>query len=141
MDALSKLIKNSSAAVIRKRVTERVLQTVHVETEKRIFDQGKAAKNQRIGTYSKAYQKTRRRRGYQETRKVVLQAENDMRNDYKFLVLGDNSYGSGFTFDVNYNKSKWVEKTYKKPIFVLTDSEEKLISKLIDKEIEKLLNV
>jgi len=124
---------------LRDKVLRRVLETVHVMTDQRIFRDGIDANGKLIGTYSTSYQKTRRRENYPMSRKVILQATSQMVNDYKFLVLPDGNYGSGFSNDANYDKSIWVEKTYKKPIFELTDSEDKKMEVLLEKELSKYL--
>ncbi|GAG80841.1 unnamed protein product [marine sediment metagenome] len=124
---------------MRDKVLRRVLETVHVMTDQRIFRDGIDANGKLIGTYSTSYQKTRRRENYPMSRKVILQATSQMVNDYKFLVLPDGNYGSGFSNDANYDKSIWVEKTYKKPIFELTDSEDKKMEVLLEKELSKYL--
>lgn len=141
MADLEKLIQRSSAKQIRDKVTQRVLQTIHTITDQRIFRDGIAANGQLIGVYSAEYQKIRQRNNYPTSRKVILQASTDMNDDYKFLVLPNNQYGSGFSNNENFNKSNYVEDTYNKEIFKLTASEEKKLEKLLDKELEKFLNI
>jgi len=138
---LDALIKRSSARQINDKVTRRVLQAVHVMTDQRIFRDGIDANGRLIGVYSQEYQKERRRKNYPTSRKVILQATSQMNNDYKFLVLPGGNYGSGFSNNFNYDKSIFVEKTYNKAIFKLTNSEEKKLVKLMDKELEKFLKV
>jgi len=141
VDDLKNLINRLSVKSIRNKITQRVLQAVHVMTDQRIFRDGIDANGRLIGTYTTEYQKTRRRKSYPISRKVILQATSQMVNDYKLLVFPSNNYGSGFSNSKNYDKSIWVENTYNKDIFKLTQSEEKKMSDLMDKELEKLLNI
>lgn len=149
---LSELIKKTTALNLRDKVLRRVLQTVHVMTDKRIFKTGMDALGKLLGIYSKGYQRTRRkgilyvkkgvkkRNTYPGITKINLQATSQMANDYKFLVLPDGNYGSGFSNTKNYDKSFWVEDTYDVPIFELTDAEDKKMEVLLEKETSKFLS-
>lgn len=143
MAELNELIRRLKVANVHSKVTQRVLQSVHTDTDRRIFRDGIDANSKLIGVYSKSYQKTRRREGYPISRKVILQATSLMVNDYKFLVLQDGNYGSGFSNTKNFDKSEWVEGTYdykKDGIFGLTQSEDKSIDIRMEKELTKFLN-
>ena len=107
-------------------------------TADRIFAKGLAADNAQIGTYSKDYLKTRVKKGYPASSKVILQAERQMANDFSVISSGS-SLGLGFKNQTNADKSGWVEETYKKDIFKHTKDELGTLDKLIDKEIKKLL--
>lgn len=127
---------------VHSKVTQRVLQSVHTDTDRRIFRDGIDANSKLIGIYSKSYQKTRRRKAYPISRKVILQATGQMVNDYKFLVLPDGNYGSGFSNTKNFDKSEWVEDTYeykRDGIFGLTVNEEKSIDVRMEKELTRFL--
>jgi hypothetical protein len=137
---LNNLIKKTKVLNLRDKVIRRVLQTVHVMTDQRIFRDGIDANGKLIGTYSASYQKTRRRKNYPISKKVILQATSQMVNDYKFLVLADGNYGSGFSNTKNFDKSFWVEDTYDKSIFELTDSEDKKMEVLLEREMSKFLS-
>lgn len=137
---LNNLIKKTRALNLRDKVIRRVLQTVHVMTDQRIFRDGIDANGKLIGTYSEGYQKERRRKNYPISRKVILQATSQMVNDYKFLVLPTGNFGSGFSNTKNFDKSFWVEDTYDKSIFELTDSEDKKMEVLLEKEMTKFLS-
>ena len=140
MAELNELIRKIKVLNVHSKVTQRVLQSVHTDTDRRIFRDGIDVHSKLIGVYSKSYQKTRRRQGYPISRKVIIQATGQTVNDYKFLVLPDGNYGSGFSNSANFDKSVWVEKTYKTPIFELTRSEEKSISVRMDKELTRFLS-
>lgn len=112
-----------------------ILLTVHQQMTKRIFDEGKDDKNALIGEYTESYIRTRERRGLGSDPKVILQFTGQMRND--FLLISDrNQFGSGFTNQANADKSFWVEETYDKTIFNLTDQEEKLLFDLLNERID-----
>jgi hypothetical protein len=149
---LNELIRKIKVLNVHSKVTQRVLQSVHTDTDRRIFKEGRSANGKALGTYSKGYQRTRRkgiiyvskgkkeRNTYPGITKINLQARGDMNRDYVFLVLADGNYGSGFNNDFNAEKSEWVESTYKKPIFRLTRSEEKSIGVRMDKELTRFLS-
>lgn len=136
---LNNLRKKTKALNLRDKVIRRVLQTVHVMTDQRIFRDGIDANGKLIGVYTESYQKTRRRKNYPISKKVILQATSQMVNDYKFLVLADGNYGSGFSNTKNFDKSFWVEDTYDELIFELTDKEDKQLEIILEKEMSKFL--
>ena len=149
MADLSELIRKTKRLAIHDKVTQRVLASIHEMTDKRIFKEGRSASGKALGTYSKGYQRTRKkgvlyvRKGvkrnntYPSITKIILQATSQMNNDYVFLVLPDGNYGSGFNNEKNFDKSEWVESTYKKPIFKLTRAEEKQIDIRMEKELDR----
>ena len=139
MANLENLIKRTRTKQLNDFVTQRSLQTIHTQIDQRIFRDGIDANGQLIGTYSQEYQKTRRRKHYPISRKVILQATSQMVNDFKFLVLQGNKYGSGFSNIINFKKSELVENTYGKRIFELTNSEDKKLSVILEKEMSKYL--
>ena len=139
MANLENLVKKIGKVAINDKVTKRVLQTVHTMTDQRIFRDGIDANSKLIGVYSKKYQRTRKKENYPISKKVILQATSQMVNDYKLLVLGKN-YASGFSNTKNYNKSKWVEDTYNTEIFELTQSEEKKMNAILERELSKYLS-
>ena len=108
-------------------------------TADRIFDKGKDASNLDIGTYSKEYLKQRRKQGYPNSTKVILQATRQMDNDWSVIQTGK-QLGLGFKNSANADKSEWVETTYKKDIFKHTENEKQAINKLVDKEVKKIIN-
>jgi hypothetical protein len=115
-----------------------ILNTVHQQVVKRIFDDGKDAQGAQIGTYSEPYIKRRQRKGLGANSKVNLEFTGQMRNDFLIVEEGD-KVGSGFLNRFNYDKSKWVEATYGKEIFNLTKDEEELLSRLINQGIQNLI--
>ena len=139
---LESVVKQWKRLSMIDKANQRALSTVHVIIDKRIFKQGKASDLKLISSkgYSDGYLKHRKRKGYPASRKVILQATNQMNNDFKFLVLPGNEYGSGFSNNANFNKSHWVEDTYKKDIFEIAKAEDKKLSVLLEKELQKVLN-
>ena len=151
-DDLNKLVKKIRARTVKKRITEKVGAAFHTFIAERIFAKGQDATGAQIGTYSKGYQAQRRRGviypkkgqkrnvSYPISTKVILQATQQMKNDFDFIVLPNGNIGSGFKNDYNFKKSEWVENTYNKEIFDLSEKEKRLFAELIDKEIQKYLD-
>jgi hypothetical protein len=114
-------------------------------TNDRIFTQGKDANGASLGSYSKGYLKTRLKENRSGT-KVELQLTGQMENDFSVINTGK-EIGLGFKNvsgdDDNpgaYEKSVFVEATYKKPIFQATDEEVKLALEIFEKNIKEILN-
>lgn len=105
----------------------------------RIFDEGKAASGSQIGTYTKAYIETRKKKGLGSSSKVILEFTGQMRNDYHLIQDGPN-FASGFLNKVNGDKSEWVEDTYDKEIFNLTKKEQELLDKLVEEKVNDALS-
>lgn len=124
--------------ILSGRPQRRVLLTVHQQMTTRIFDEGKDAKNSRIGVYSDAYLKQRKKKGLGSSKKVVLEFTGQMRNDYQLIEKGG-KFGSGFLNNFNGQKSEWVEDTYDKSIFDLTSEEERLLTDLLNEETQRIL--
>lgn len=116
--------------------------TVMPELRHRVHVDGKDSEGNQIGTYSPGYMKVRTgnyrkppkpgvtRPNYHRTAdtKVVASLTRQMENDLN-VVATENGYGIGYLNPFNFQKSQWVEETYKKPILSkLTDGEEKLAS-------------
>lgn len=108
-------------------------------TAKRIFDDGKDANNSQIGTYSEGYLKQRRKDGYPNSKKVILQATTQMFNDFSVINTGQ-TVGLGFKNQKNAEKSKWVEDTYDKKIFYSTKQERIQANEIFSEYVSQLLN-
>ena len=120
------------------RLERSIATTMQATTAKRIFEDGKDANNQDIGTYSESYVKQRVKSGYPNSKKVILQATRQMANDWSVIATNE-GYGLGFKNNANADKSEWVESTYEKEIFKHTDQELKLIDRIIQRELNKIL--
>ena len=116
-----------------------VLLTVHQQMVQRIFDNGLDANDSPIGEYSEEYIKQRVKKGLGSSPKVILQFSGQMRNDY-LLLEERGQFASGFTNQANADKSFWVEDTYDKEIFKLTDKEEQLLDSLLNEKVNGALS-
>jgi hypothetical protein len=151
-DDLINLAKKMRVEQLRDKVFQRTFETVHVLTDERIFKKGRDANGKPLGIYSKGYQATRKRgvvyvrkgvklkNTYPSIKKIILQATGQMNADYRFLVLPNNQFGSGFANEKNFDKSKWVEITYQKRIFSLSNQEDKKMEQTLEQEMQQYLN-
>lgn len=71
-------------------------------------------------------------------RTVILSLTRSMEKDMTVIATAD-GYGIGYNDNVNYQKSQWQEKRYKKPIWNLTQSEKETVIKEADKLIANVL--
>ncbi len=140
--AVGKDYKDLLAQVNKLRGLDQALRgamsTLLAEQKERIFTQGKASNNSRIGKYSEGYLKKRRKAGKGRTAYVVLRFTNQMQFDYQVIKLGKGEYGLGFQNAHNYDKSVWAEERYKKEIFAETNKESKLVEGIILAYINKV---
>ena len=138
----------------------KVALTVHARVKNRIFGGSGGSKDssgRAIGRYSDGYVNQRIKAGHTSNRAVQLRGiakttpkgtprgknnyiiSGQMQED--FQVIRDGSViGSGFNNKANYDKSVYVENTYKKDIFSMTPGEEKYLVELIDKLVEQKIN-
>ncbi len=130
-------IKQLNTLIQTDKVDRKVLLSVHARVTDRIFGEGKAADTSQIGNYSKGYLKQRQKNKWGGSSKVILQYTGQMKNDFS-LIRSGNDLGSGFKNKKNGDKSRWVEGTYDKTIFDLTQSESELIDTLYANELNKL---
>lgn len=121
MDELLKIADRIDKAIRSDKSKRTALTTTLAIHKQRIFVNGLDSNGSKIGTYSKKYgeykSKLGRNPGY-----VNLVNTGQMQSDYGLIVNGD-TYGFGFQNTENSNKSEWVQETYKKEIFELSDSE------------------
>lgn len=91
------------------------------------------------GTISRGVKKGQPRPKYNRTAdtKVVASLTRQMENDFgtnaEDPAQTEAGYGIGFKNPHNYDKSQWVEATYKKPIWQLTQEEQNLVQQIADK--------
>jgi hypothetical protein len=106
------------------------------ELKKRVHVEGKDSSGNQIGTYSAPYMVLRTgaykkadkvRPKYNRTAdtKVIASLTRQMENDLSVIPVGK-GYGIGYNNPLNYQKSQWVEQTYKKRIWGLTEGEKQL---------------
>lgn len=117
-----------------------ILLTLHQQIKRRIHDQGRAANNSQIGTYSAEYVKQRQKKGLGGSKKVILEFTGQMRRDFVPIKQGQYIVGSGFNNPENIKKAGWVERTYRKVIYDLTKKERNLLASLLQKNADKILS-
>jgi hypothetical protein len=114
------------------------LEAVHEKVKSRIFDDGLAADGSQIGQYSEGYLAQRRKKGLGGSSKVIFQFTGAMKKDFVLLNQGGD-YGSGFNNQENGDKSFWVESTYDKEVFQLTNEEEASLIELINQRVQNVI--
>lgn len=132
--------------------------SVLVIQKKRIFQQGKASDESKIGTYSttpisiskkqqaKNTGKTYFKGGYREYKSILGKGSNfvNLRNtdqtmmDLGTTVVSKNQYGIGFNNDFNADKAEWAEENYNKPIFATTTKEDDVFLRVFEFEVNKI---
>lgn len=108
---------------------------------KGVYKSGKRKGEQKdSGVYTKGKNKGRPRIKYNRTADtdVVASLTRQMESDMKAFPL-ESGAAVGYSNDRNFQKSQWVENTYKKKIFDLTDAEEKEVMRIADEEVQKAL--
>ena len=85
------------------------------------------------GVFSKGLSVLTARPQYNRTSdtKVVASLTRQMENDMKVIALNSGSYGIGYSNIENFKKSQYVESTYDKPIFSLTESEKQAVTDIV----------
>ncbi len=138
---IARVRKLSSVDQLMRSIAETMLPVV----KKRIHTDGLAADGNPIGTYSPGYMKLRTK-GYQSdviTRgkdkgkpreiikfnrtadtKVIISMTRQMEGDWSIIPTAK-GYGLGYKNEENLKKVGYVEATYDKPIFKLTEGEHK----------------
>lgn len=126
--------------------------------KKRIFQDGKASNESKIGTYStkpisvsrksqaKNTGKTYFKGGYRQYKSLIgkgssfvnLRNTDQMMMDLSTQLVSVNEYGIGFNNEFNADKSEWMEEKYKKDIFSTTNKEDDLFLKVFEFEINKI---
>jgi hypothetical protein len=92
------------------------------------------------GVFTKGKNKGAPRPNYNRdaSTKVIISLTRQLENDESVISDG-NRYGIGFKNVENFNKSQWVEATYKKKIFALTPDEQELTLELAKKYVSNAL--
>lgn len=93
------------------------------------------------GTFSRGDRKGAPRPKYNRTAdtKVIASLTRQMENDLTVMAAG-RGYGIGYTNAHNYDKSQWVEQTYKKDIWELTAGENELAQTVAEEYVQTTLN-
>lgn len=97
-------------------------------------------KEGQAGVFTKGKNKGLPRPRYNRTNdtKVVASLTREMENDMK-VIIGDEDALIGFSDSHNYDKSQWVEATYKKDIWELDSNENMMIDELVNDFLDELL--
>jgi len=111
---------------------------IHMMTE-RIHQKGLASDGGQIGTYSSGYMRTREKYNRGKDTKVIIALTSQLENDWA-VIATDKGYGIGFLNPHNFDKSQWVEATYQKKIFQLTEAESQYAKERFDELIKDALN-
>jgi hypothetical protein len=138
-DDFKAILKKVNSLIKFDQAKRRIGFTMLAKTSERIFANGKDDKGSEIGQYSKGYLKTRQRKNWTSSQKVILQATRQMVGDFSLIVDSD-VWGLGFKNSDNFEKSLYVENTYNKDIFAHTDEEVQLMTKLFTDEVNRVLN-
>ena len=152
------LIADLNRIISNDRVMIAATNSVLAMQKKRIFEDGKASNESKIGSYAtkpisiskkrqaKITGKTYFSGGYREYKSLTgkeagfvnLQDTGQMMIDLGSTVVGPNEYGIGFSNTFNADKSEWNETKYKKEIFATTDREDDLFIKVLEFELAKI---
>ncbi len=120
------------------------------ELKRRVHVDGKDSNGNQIGTYSapymvlrtgayKKFSKDRPKYNRTADTKVIASLTRQMENDLSVIPVGK-GYGIGYNNPLNYQKSQWVEQTYKKKIWALTEGEKELIVTVANEFISNALH-
>jgi hypothetical protein len=84
------------------------------------------------GVYTKGKNKGQPREKYNRSTdtKVIISLTRQLENDWAVLENG-NGYAIGFLNELNFKKAGWVEETYKKKIFDLSETEKQYIAERV----------
>lgn len=115
-----------------------IAQNVFAEMKQRIHKSGLDSSGAPIGDYSRGYLATRVKNNRGTSTKVIISLTRQMENDMK-VIATERGYGIGYSNPDDFDKVAYVEHTYGKKIFDLTEAE-KLIVKETAKEFIKNLN-
>lgn len=97
-------------------------------------------KEGQAGYFTKGKNKGQPRPRYNRTAdtKVVGSLTREMENDMKVVSDSDDVF-IGFSNEHNFDKSQWLESTYEKDIWQLTESENDAVDELVDNFIDEII--
>lgn len=153
-----KLYDQVDKMLLTDRVMIPAMNAVLAAQKKRIFQDGKASNESKIGTYStkpisiskknqsKDTGRTYFPKGYRQYKSlngkgssfVNLRNTDQMMMDLGTHKLSDNEYGLGFNNTFNAEKSDWMEDKYNKDIFSTTAKEDHLVVQVVQTELNKI---
>lgn len=152
------LIRQVNSMINAKKAGIAAINSVLAAQKKRIFQDGKASNESKIGTYSttpisiskksqaKQTGKTYFKGGYRQYKSLLgkgasfvnLRNTDQMQMDLSTQVVGNNEFSIGFNNDFNADKMEWNEEKYKKIIADTTVKEDNLFVKVFEFEINKI---
>jgi hypothetical protein len=152
------LINQVNAMIRNKNAGLAAINSVLAAQKKRIFQQGRASDESKIGTYStktisiskkqqaKNTGNTYFKGGYRQYKSLIgkgssfvnLRNTDQMMMDLSTQLIAENEFGIGFNNDFNSDKMEWMEEKYKKEIANTTDKEDNLFVKVFEFEINKV---
>lgn len=152
------LIRQVNSMISNKNAGIAAVNSVLAAQKKRIFQDGKASNESKIGTYSttpisiskksqaKQTGKTYFKGGYRQYKSILgkgssfvnLRNTDQMQMDLSTQVVGNNEFSIGFNNEFNADKAEWNEEKYKKKIFDTTIKEDNLFVRVFEFEINRL---
>jgi hypothetical protein len=153
-----KLIAQVNRIINAEKAGIAAVNSVLVLQKKRIFKDGKASNESKIGTYSttpisigkkqqaKNTGKTYFKGGYREYKSLLGKGSStvNLRNtdqtmmDLGTTIVAKNQYGIGFNNQFNADKMTWAEEKYGKEISSTTTKEDNAFIKVFEFEINKI---
>jgi len=94
------------------------------------------------GVFTKGANKGKPRPLYNRTddKKVVASLTREMEDGMLAIPLGNGKSGIGWLDKYNFDKSQWVEETYKKNIYQPTEEEREIAIRTAKNEVERILS-
>lgn len=116
-----------------------IAQNVFAEMKQRIHKSGLDSSGAPIGDYSRGYMYTRVKNNRGTSTKVIISLTRQMENDMK-IIATEKGYGIGYSNSDNFDKVGYVEHTYGKPIFELTEKEKQIVKETATEFVNNSLN-
>lgn len=116
-----------------------IAQNVFAEMKQRIHKSGLDSSGAPIGDYSRGYLYTRVKNNRGTSTKVIISLTRQMENDMK-VIATDKGYGIGYSNPDDFDKVAYVENTYGKKIFDLTQAEKNIVKDTATEFIKNLQN-
>jgi len=116
-----------------------IAQNVFAEMKQRIHKSGLDSSGAPIGDYSRGYMYTRVKNNRGTSTKVIISLTRQMENDMK-VIATDKGYGIGYSNPDDFDKVAYVENTYGKKIFDLTQKEKEIVKNTATEFIKNLQN-
>jgi len=93
------------------------------------------------GVFTRGPRKGQLRPIYNRTndRSVILSLTSQMERDITIIKV-ENGYGIGYTNEFNYQKAIWNEERYGKPIWILSDYENKKVQEIVSEYVNDINN-